>query len=101
MTRTIYRKLLDQRLIECARQLDKLHRKLQAASGIDRLRCLESIVALEQERSDVEARLRPLDHGMVERRGDAFRFELERFADDILHGMARWITRLDTHFVGR
>jgi hypothetical protein len=101
MTRALYRKVLDQRLTEATRQLDKLGRKLRAASGLDRLRCFEAIVALEQERGDVEARLRQLDRGGGERRRDAIRFELERLADDVAHGLSRWITRLDAHFVGR
>ena len=101
MTRTLYRKVLDQRLIEIARQLDKLSRQLKAADGMDRLRCLEAIVALDQERGDVEARLRQLDLGGTERRRDAIRFEFERLADDITHGMARWMARLDAHFAGR
>ncbi len=101
MTRTLYRKVLDQRLTEIARQLDKLGRKLKAAGGIDRLRCLEAIVALDQERGDVEARMRKLDSDSAERRRDAIRFELERLADDITHGMARWMARLDAHFAGR
>ena len=101
MTRTLYRKVLDQRLIEIARQIDKLGRRLKAASGMDRLRCLKTIVGLDQERGDVEARLRQLDCGGVERRRDAIRFEFERLADDITHGMARWMARLDAHFAGR
>lgn len=101
MTRTLYRKVLDQRLTEIARQLDKLARKLKLANGIDRLRYLQVIVTLEQERGDAEARLRQLDSDRTERRRDTIRFELERLTDDITHGMSRWITRLDAHFVGR
>ena len=101
MTRTLYRKVLDQRLTEIARQLDKLGRRLKAASGMDRLRCLEAMVGLDQERGDVEARLRQIDRGGAERRRDAIRFEFERLADDITHGMARWMARLDAHFAGR
>lgn len=101
MTRTLYRKVLDQRLTEIARQLDKLGRKLKAASGMDRLRCLEAILQLDQERGDAEARLRQLECSGVERRRDAIRFEFERLADDITHGMARWLARLDAHFAGR
>jgi len=100
MTRTLYRKVLDQRLTEIARQRDKLGRKLKAVSGMDRLRCLEAIFQLDQERGDAEARLRQLDCG-IERRRDAIRFEFERLADDITHGMARWLARLDAHFAGR
>jgi len=101
MTRALYRKMLEQRLSEIARQLDKLARKLKLANGIDRLRCLEAMIALEQERGDAEGRLRQLDRGGIERRRDAIRFELERLADDITHGMARWMARLDGHFAGR
>ena len=101
MTRTLYRKVLDQRLTETARQLDKLARKLKFATGIDRLRYLEAIVTLEQERGDAEARLRQLGNDNTERRRDAIRFEFERLTDDITHGITRWITRLDAHFVGR
>ncbi|HYL33081.1 MAG TPA: hypothetical protein VEU53_08045 [Stellaceae bacterium] len=101
MTRTLYRKVLEQRLSDIAQQLDKLGRKLKAANGMDRLRYLEAMIALKQERGDAEARLRPLDRGGVERRRDAIRFELERLADDITHGMARWMARLDGHFAAR
>lgn len=101
MTRTLYRKVLDQRLTEIARQLDKLGRRLKAATGMDRLRCLEAIIALGQERGDFEARMQKLDSGNAERRRDAIRFEFERLADDITHGMARWTARLDAHFAGR
>ncbi len=101
MTRTLYRKVLDQRLTEIARQLDKLGRRLKAASGMDRLRCLEAMVGLDQERGDVEARQRQLDRRGAERRRDAIRFEFERLADDITHGMARWMARLDAQFAGR
>lgn len=101
MIRTLYRKVLDQRLTEIARQLDKLGRRLKAVSGMDRPRCLEAIVGLDQEHADVGARLRQLDRGGAERRRDAIRFEFERLADDITHGMARWMARFDTHFAGR
>ncbi|MGH6975509.1 MAG: hypothetical protein ACREEA_08620 [Stellaceae bacterium] len=101
MTRTLYRKVVDQRLTEIARQLDKLGRKLKAACGMDRLRCLEAIVGLDQERGDVEARLRQLDRGGIERRRDAIRLEFERLADDITHGLARCMARLDAHFASR
>ncbi|GEM_PF-5718310 len=100
MTRTLYRKVLDQRLTEIERQLDKLGRKHRAASGMDCMRCLEAIIALEQERADVVARLRQLDdRAGIERRRDAIRFEFERLGDDAIHSLSRWIGRLDAHFV--
>jgi len=101
MTRTLYRKVLEQRLSDSAQQLDKLGRKLKAANGMDRLRYLKATIALEQERGDAEARLQQLDRGGIERRRDAIRFELERLSDDITHGMVRWMARLDGHFAGR
>ena len=101
MTRTVYRKVLDQRLIDAARQLAKLERRLKAASGVDRLRCFQAILALEQESADMRARLGALERGGAERRRDALRFEIERMTDDLAHGMARWIARLDAHFVVR
>ncbi len=101
MTRTLYRKVLEQRLTDNARQIDKLSRKLRASKGMESLRCFEAIVGLEQVRRDLDGRLRELETGGRDRLRDAIRFEIERMTDDIAHGMARWIARLDAHFVGR
>jgi hypothetical protein len=65
---------------------------------MDRLRSYEAILALNQECADMQERLRRLDRGGAERRRDAIRFEA---SDDLAHGMARWIARLDAHFVAR
>ncbi|MDE2229374.1 MAG: hypothetical protein KGL11_10090 [Alphaproteobacteria bacterium] len=99
MTKTLYRKVLEQRLDDTARETDKLDRKLRAAKGMESLRCFEAIVGLEQERRDLAARLRELESGR-DRLRDAIRFEIEHMTDDVAHGMARWIARLDAHFVG-